>query len=99
MVLKVSVGKHWSSDLFELVSSQNTQLEFFTLIGVIFSALMQGYVCVNSIYVFLIQKLESCQPQLEDDPTQPNHNKIVSSDLDFELNPSTPQVAEATNRR
>ena len=40
MVLQVSVGKHWSGDLLELVSSQNTQLEFFTLIGVIFSALM-----------------------------------------------------------
>lgn len=43
---------------YNFISSSNTQLEFFTLIGIIFNALMQGYVCVNSIYVYLIQNLE-----------------------------------------
>jgi hypothetical protein len=37
-----------------LIVSSSTQLEFFILIGIIFNALMQGYVCVNSIYIFLI---------------------------------------------
>ena len=44
--------------LFNFISSSNTQLEFFTIIGILFNALMQGYVCVNSIYVYLIQNLE-----------------------------------------
>lgn len=42
-----------------LISSSTTQLEFFTLFGIIFNALMQGYVCVNSIYIYLIQDIEA----------------------------------------
>ena len=34
-----------------------SQLEFLTLTGVIFNALMQGYVCVNSVYTFLIENI------------------------------------------
>jgi len=33
-------------------------MEFLTLTGIICNALMQGYVCANSIYVFLIENLE-----------------------------------------
>ena len=35
-----------------------SQLEFLTLTGIIFNALMQGYVCANSIYVYLIHDIE-----------------------------------------
>ncbi len=33
-------------------------MEFLTLTGIIFNALMQGYVCANSIYVYLIENIE-----------------------------------------
>ena len=49
---------HVKPSFFSFISSSSTQLEFFTLIGIIFNALMQGYVCVNSIYVYLLQDLE-----------------------------------------
>ena len=60
---------------YNFISSSNTQLEFFTLIGIIFNALMQGYVCVNSIYVYLIQNLE-------DDPFR----ITTENSDDFEIN-------------
>ena len=34
-------------------------MEFLTLTGIIFNALMQGYVCANSIYVYLIENIEN----------------------------------------
>ena len=43
--------------VLSLITSSNTQLEFFTLIGIIFNAIMQGYVAVNSIYTFLVQDI------------------------------------------
>ena len=42
-----------------IFSSMQSQLEFLTLTGVIFNALMQGYICANSIYVYLIQNIEN----------------------------------------
>jgi hypothetical protein len=35
------------------------QLEFLTLTGIIFNGLMSGYVCANSIYVYLIENIET----------------------------------------
>ena len=49
-----SIASKREPSFFNFISSSNTQLEFFTLIGIIFNALMQGYVCVNSIYLYLI---------------------------------------------
>ena len=40
-----------------MFGSMQSQLEFLTLTGVIFNALMQGYVCVNTIYQFLIENI------------------------------------------
>ena len=45
--------------LMTIFTSIDTQLEFITLTGVIFNAFMQGYLCANSIYVFLIENIES----------------------------------------
>ena len=36
-----------------------SQLEFLTLTGVIFNGLMQGYICANSIYVYMFENLEN----------------------------------------
>ena len=47
-------GLQKPKSISHLIVSSSTQLEFFILIGIIFNALMQGYVCVNSIYIFLI---------------------------------------------
>lgn len=38
-----------------LLFSNNSRLEFLTLIGIIFNALMQGYICSNAIYTYLIK--------------------------------------------
>lgn len=45
------------TQLVTLFGSMQSQLEFLTLTGVIFNALMQGYVCVNTIYQFLIENI------------------------------------------
>jgi hypothetical protein len=74
------------ASILDLISSSNTQLEFFTLIGIIFNALMQGYVCINSIYVFLIQNLE-------EEPSGVSHQDeqtIRNDSFDFEIS-STPK--------
>lgn len=49
--------KRDSLSFYGLISSSTTQLEFFTLIGVIFNAFMQGFIAVNSIYTFLLQDI------------------------------------------
>lgn len=36
----------------------SAQMEFLTLTGIILNAMMQGYVCANSIYVYLIEDVE-----------------------------------------
>ena len=45
------------TQLVTMFGSMQSQLEFLTLTGVIFNALMQGYVCVNTIYQFLIENI------------------------------------------
>jgi len=35
------------------------QLQFLTLTGIIFNGLMSGYVCANSIFVYLIENIET----------------------------------------
>ena len=52
--------------LDRIFASMQSQLEFLTLTGVIFNALMQGYVCANSIYVYLIQNIENEPMDLSD---------------------------------
>jgi len=42
-----------------IFTSVQSQLEFLTLTGIIFGALMQGYICANSIYVYLIENIET----------------------------------------
>ena len=46
-------------NIFNILSSVQSQLEFLTLTGIIFGALMQGYICINSIYVYLIENIEN----------------------------------------
>lgn len=40
-----------------MATALSAQMEFLTLTGIIFNAMMQGYVCSNSIYVFLIENI------------------------------------------
>lgn len=47
------------SNLLSFYASTEEQLEFLTLTGIIFNALMQGYLCVNSIYDYLIENIET----------------------------------------
>ena len=47
------------SGVLSFYASTEDQLEFLTLTGLIFNALMQGYVCVNSIFVYLIENIET----------------------------------------
>jgi hypothetical protein len=47
------------SGLLSFYASMEDQLEFLTLTGIIFNALMSGYVCANSIYVYLIENIET----------------------------------------
>jgi hypothetical protein len=47
------------SGVLSFYASTEEQLEFLTLTGLIFNALMQGYVCVNSIFVYLIENIET----------------------------------------
>mmetsp|Transcript_31498 Transcript_31498/g.30823 ORF Transcript_31498/g.30823 Transcript_31498/m.30823 type:complete len:105 (-) Transcript_31498:800-1114(-) len=54
------VAENWySSDstfanLKAIFFSHNSRLEFLTLVGIIFNAFMQGYVCSNSISFYLV---------------------------------------------
>ena len=47
------------SGLLSFYASTEDQLEFLTLTGLIFNALMQGYVAVNSIFVYLIENIKT----------------------------------------
>lgn len=47
----------WAS-VTMIATAISAQMEFLTLTGIILNALMQGYVCSNSIYVFLIENIE-----------------------------------------
>ena len=40
-----------------ILFSSNTRLEFLTLIGIIMNAFMQGFVCTNTIYVYLMEDI------------------------------------------
>ena len=46
-------------NFLEIFKSVDSQLEFLTLTGIIFAGMMQGYICINSIYVFLIENIEN----------------------------------------
>ena len=63
-----------------------SQLEFLTLTGVIFNALMQGYICANSIYVYLIQNIEN-------EPLDLSHSAfaqtVIHDSADQSMNSST----------
>ena len=52
--MEISSQEIKQANIGQLITSSNTQLEFFTLVGILFNALMQGYVCVNSVYTYLI---------------------------------------------
>lgn len=43
----------------KIFASMQSLLEFLTLTGIIFNALMQGYIGINSIYVYLIENIET----------------------------------------
>lgn len=55
--------------MIDMMKSTNSQLEFLTLIGIILNAFMQGYVCANHIYVYLIQDIERNPNSIELDDT------------------------------
>ena len=41
-----------------IATALSAQIEFLTLTGIIFNALMQGYVCSNSVHVYLVENIE-----------------------------------------
>ena len=73
------------SNLLSFYASTEEQLEFLTLTGIIFNALMQGYVCVNSIYVYLIENIETAPLDFSASAFSQDvftDNKVESSSLD-----------------
>lgn len=57
--------------LWNIVKSTNSQLEFLTLLGIIMNGIMQGYVTSNTVYRFLVENIEhklyaSCGLKKED---------------------------------
>jgi len=71
------------SGLLSFYLSTEEQLEFLTLTGIIFNALMSGYVCANSIYVYLIENIETAPLDISSSAftTGFNTEKVDSKDL------------------
>lgn len=66
-----------------LISSSTTQLEFFTLIGIIFNAFMQGFIAINTIYTFLLQDI-TVPPSVPEDLVEDDEESGIKKPDDEE---------------
>ena len=59
------------------MASNNAQLEFLTLIGIILNSFMQGFVCINSVYVYFIESLsKQSHPSIDDEDGYQKHESF-----------------------